>query len=105
MMSEKWKLVEKSLSSASGIAWDGCHKIYVLMDDNQMKEMQRIGYEPLIYSKDRTSTRMFDILQDWWAESCELRFINAVSTNEEDPNAGFESLIAQFEDDDEEVST
>lgn len=34
-------------------------------------------------------------LDDWYASSCDLKFIQAVWHNEADPNAGFVSLISQ----------
>jgi hypothetical protein len=45
---------------------------------------------------------MFGLVQEWYEDSCSLRFIQAVSTNDTDPNLGFESLISQF--DEKEVS-
>ena len=38
---------------------------------------------------------MLKMVRKWWDESCGLRFISAVETNEEDPNAGFTTLIPQ----------
>jgi hypothetical protein len=38
---------------------------------------------------------MLATLQEWYEDSCGLRFIEAVSTNHENPNAGFETLIGQ----------
>jgi hypothetical protein len=45
---------------------------------------------------------MLATLQEWYEDSCGLRFIDAVSTNHENPNAGFETLIGQgdFDEDD-----
>ena len=47
---------------------------------------------------------MFDTVKKWYDESCSLRFVNAVSTvaENEDANDGFETLIGQFDSDDEE---
>ena len=39
----------------------------------------------------------------WWDESCPLRFVNAVTTNHADPNAGFTDVVPQFDEDDDEV--
>jgi hypothetical protein len=45
---------------------------------------------------------MLVMLGEWWDESCPLRFISGVRHNEADPNAGFVTLIEQFEDSDDE---
>jgi hypothetical protein len=92
------EIIKDRLENAKGIGWDGCHKIYILMDDNQMNKMEEYGYDPLISSNQFTPNEMFETIQNWWDQSCGLRFISAVSTNEINPNLGFESLITQFED-------
>ena len=94
--------VEEKVGEAKAIAWDTCHKIYLLMDDEQVETMRGYGYDPLITDKEQTPEEMLITLKDWYASSCGLRFIDAVSTNHENPNAGFETLIGQGEDEDEE---
>jgi len=100
-MVDFWK-VEERVSEAKAIAWDTCHKIYVLMDDEQVETMRGYEYDPLITDREQTPEEMLITLKDWYASSCGLRFIQAVSTNHENPNAGFESLIGQGEDEVEE---
>ena len=95
-------LVEERLSEAKAIAWDTCHKIYVLMDDEQVVLMRQYGYDPLITSDEMSADEMLTTITDWYETSCALRFVEAVTTNVEDPNAGFETLIAQGEDDEED---
>jgi hypothetical protein len=92
------ELVKERVSEAKAIAWDTCHKIYVLMDDEQVELMREYGYDPLITKDQMTPDQMLTTLEEWYEESCSLRFINAVSTNHIDPNKGFESLIEQFEE-------
>lgn len=94
-MVKRWNKVEAWLHDAKGIAFDGCHKIYVLMDDEQMAEMKEYGYDPLIAADSTTIDEMLSTLMEWYENSCGLRFINAVSTNHEDPNLGFIDLIPQ----------
>ncbi len=97
--------LEQHLQEAKGIAWDTCHKIYVLMDSEQMDQMTEYGYDPLISSDQMTPDEMLQTVLDWYEQSCGLRFIEAVETNHEDPNAGFHSIVPQFfsdEDEDEE---
>ena len=76
------------------ITWDKCHKIYVLMDDNQINEMRGYGYDPIITSDEMSANEMVDQLKEWYASSCGLRFISAVASKK---NGGdrFKDLIAQ----------
>lgn len=90
-------LVRERVVDAKAIAWDTCHKIYLLMDDEQVEQMRVYEYDPLITNEEKTPEEMFEILQEWFDDSCGLRFIQAVYTNPVDPNEGFESLIEQFE--------
>jgi hypothetical protein len=92
------ELVKERVSEAKAIAWDTCHKIYVLMDDEQVELMREYGYDPLITKDQMTPEEMLATLEEWYEDSCSLRFINAVNTNHIDPNKGFESLIEQFEE-------
>ena len=89
--------VMDAVMDARLIAFDGCHKIYLAMDDEQA-DWFRENYNGTSCT-DRTFTgtpkEMMRTLRTWWDESCSLKFINAVTTNHENPNAGFVSLISQ----------
>ena len=100
-------LVKERVSEAKAIAFDTCHKIYLLMDNEQVELMRGYGYDPLITKEDATPDVMLATLQEWYEDSCGLRFIEAVSTNHENPNAGFETLIGQgdFDEDEEDEDT
>ena len=102
MKTDLFDLVAKRVVDAEAIAWDTCHKIYLLMDKEQVKLMRKYGYEALITKKQATPEEMFATLQEWYEDSCTLRFIQAVKTDRKDPNAGFESLIDQGEEEEEE---
>lgn len=98
-------LLEEALTSATGIAWDGCHKIYVLMDEEQLDLMQSYGYgdseggsELMAIETEQDRARAFEIVKGWFEDSCGLRFISAVRTVPGDPNDGFTTIVAQFED-------
>lgn len=93
--------VEDALDECKGIAWDTCHKIYILMDDEQVAQMREYEYDPIITSDEKTPAEMFEIVKGWFDESCFLRFVDAVSTNKENPNAGFRTLIPQGAGNDE----
>lgn len=92
-------LVYERINDAKAIAWDGCHKIYLLMDDAQVALMREYEYDPLITKDEMSEGEMFDTVHEWYEDSCFLRFVDAVSTTPEgeDPNKGFETLIAQGE--------
>ena len=89
------------LQDARGIAWDTCHKVYILMDDKQMTLMKQYEYDPLISADTTTPDEMFDTVWRWYEDSCGLKFIQAVSTF---PNGegDFHEIIGQFNDIDEE---
>lgn len=90
------------LASAKGIAFDTCHKIYVLMDDEQMRLMAEYGYDPLISSDQMSIDQMRETITEWYDQSCGLRFVSAVATDEDDPNAGFSNIVPQFADSEDE---
>lgn len=93
--------VIEALEDALLVAFDGCHKIYVAMDEEQA-DWFRENYERNV---DHSPEAMLHAIKLWWVESCPLKFVNAVTTNHADPNAGFTTLIGQFdwcEDEDDE---
>ena len=98
-MSIKWDKVEDTLDSGDvrGIAFDGCHKIYVLLDDGQMRTMRAYGYgedgSTLVESSN--AAVLMATLRDWFDASCGLRFISSVRTVAGNPNEGFTELIEQ----------
>ena len=104
--------VEIVLPHAKGIAFDGCHKIYVLMDKEQVEKMTGYGYGDdygsyLLTADKMSKAKMLETLETWFAESCSLRFIQGVSSVPEgtDPNEGFTDLIPQgadWQDDEDE---
>ena len=86
-----WLEVEKALERAYLVAWDGCHKIYLAMDEVQGDRFAR-DYE--VTFKD-SPAEMLCTVQSWFDVSCGLRFVQSVATNLENPNAGYISLIGQ----------
>lgn len=92
-----WDNVYDSIVDCRGIAFDTCHKIYVLMDDEQIIKMREYEYDPLYTIYDMGTDEMFETVKHWYAESCALKFIHAVSTmpEGEDPNDGFTTLVEQ----------
>jgi hypothetical protein len=98
-MAANWGKVEVAVEMAKGIAFDTCHKIYVLMDDGQMAQMKEYGYDPLISSAEMKPDQMLSTIQKWYNNSCGLRFVSGVRSVDGDPNEGFIDLIGQCEDD------
>jgi hypothetical protein len=97
--------VDEYTSEAKGIAFDTCHKIYVLMDDEQVDLMRKYGYgdandpDSLLTSSQLTAQEMTDKVIEWFQHSCGLRFINAVYSDNSIGSSGFVNVIAQFEAD------
>lgn len=103
-LDELFAPVENALEDAILIAFDGCHKMYVALDDEQA-DWFRENYNGRSCT-DRTFTgtpeEMLATLKVWWDESCGLKFINSVTTDYDDPNAGYTTLIGQFDWQDDE---
>lgn len=100
-LTDSFRELELVLQDAKGIAWDTCHKIYVLMDDAQMEQMKQYEYDPLISSEDMSPKEMFKTVVNWYTESCGLKFIESVSTF---PNGeqDFHEIVEQFAYDQDE---
>ena len=75
------------LATAAGIAWDTCHKIYVLMDNEQVEQMRGFGYgdendpDSLITSAEQNPRQMSATISKWFKESCCLRFVEVVASS------------------------
>lgn len=74
-------LINGQKVTTENFAYDGCHKIYLLENEDETQEAIGFGYD--IYRIER--------LQDVWDKSCELRFVSY--WNLEKPK-----LVSQFED-------
>lgn len=70
--------LEKYTTTARGIAFDDCHKIYILLDSKEVEIMR--GYPKLITSDEMSPQEMAKQVWDWYRASCPLRFIHAVSS-------------------------
>lgn len=91
--------VMEAITEAHLVAYDGCHKIYLAMDEEQA-EWFRENYAPDTF--EGTADEMLATVIGWYEDSCFLRFVEAVATNHADPNAGFTYLIPQFAEEDAE---
>ena len=96
-----WGRVKKALEGAAGAAWDECHKIYVLKDDEQLRVMREYDYPQIVERATESSAgdadaALLETIEDWFSRSCQLKFVQAVATVVDgDPNDEFETLIEQ----------
>lgn len=97
-MKDLFAKVNDAIEDAHLVAFDGCHKIYLAMDEIEAKWF-RENYEITV---EGGADRMLEAVLQWWEDSCSLRFVSGVYHNEANPNAGFIDLIPQFADEDEE---
>ncbi len=101
---EKYYLARNFTDTAKAIAWDTCHKIYILMDDEQVELMRSYGYgdenapDSLITSDQLSPAEMATVAMSWYEQACGLGFIQAVYSDDK----GFVDVISQFEDNDDD---
>lgn len=93
-----WPAVAEACDTAKSISWDGCHKIYLAMDDQQEAWFLE-NYEHTLKG---TPAALLAQVKKWYWVSCGLRFVEAVSTVTGNPNAGFDNLVPQSYDPDTE---
>ena len=82
---EKVQAVEDALDGAVAIAWDGCHKIYVIGDAEARAHHEEVGGRPidldehLVTSTGLTRERAAMLMIGAWCDgSCALRFVQRV---------------------------
>lgn len=97
-LSEYWLAVEEALETARLIAFDGCHKIYVAMDDEEANYFRQHYNEYGATTFEGAPAEMMAQVQTWWNQSCGLKFIYAVTATE-NPNDGYDALIPQGAED------
>lgn len=95
-----WDLVEQNVDNAVALVWDGCHKIYLAMDDEQVKVFRSHGYgedaSVLYVTAGWDHEKRMEVLREWYENSCGLRFIEMVHTGSTEWVPGFTSMIPQF---------
>jgi hypothetical protein len=99
--------VREYTNEAKGIAWDTCHKIYVLMDDAQVALMREYGYgeddpNALATSDQLDPAEMATVVMAWYKNACGLKFVNAVYSDSRMGHEGFVDIISQFEGNEDE---
>lgn len=77
--------LEEFINEAHSIAYEGCHKIYVLLDEKQTNQMISYGYGEndtfLIKAEDSNPYDLLETVRNWYHDSCGLKFIEAVQTD------------------------
>jgi hypothetical protein len=101
-----WKVREYT-DEAKGIAFDTCHKIYVLMDEEQVALMRSYGYgeddpNSIATSDQLDPAEMATVVMSWYEKSCGLRFISAVSSDPRFGDDGWLHIVSQFENDEDD---
>jgi len=69
------QVIEKHLSNAVSISWEGCHKIYIELDQASHDRQVKYGYEPVMVEDKQDA---LNELYEWFDRSCGLRFIHAI---------------------------
>jgi len=90
---EGFEALKEYAKNAILAAWDGCHKIYLAMDEEKA-DFFRKNYDVVVEAS--SIYNIADSVESWFAHSCGLKFVNAVWHNDVDPNAGYVDVIAQF---------
>lgn len=96
-LEEGWSATAEYTENALLIAFDGCHKIYLAMDEAQAKWFKENynGRDCDDRTFEGTTEEKLAMLKKWYDDSCALKFIQAVWVNKTNPNAGFVNLISQ----------
>jgi hypothetical protein len=80
LTTEERKDLHEKINNCKAIAFDTCHKIYILMDKQELEKMKGYGYEAVIEAEYSTPSIMYSSVLNWYKNSCGLEFINATST-------------------------
>ena len=92
--------LDEFINEAHSIAYEGCHKIYISLDETQTNKMISYGYGEdntyLIKAEDSNPYDLSDTIWHWYEDSCSLRFIDAVGTDYDGLDK-FTTIVAQGE--------
>lgn len=98
VMINHWDKVEQYAQDCILVAFDGCHKIYMAMDEHEAQWF-RENYEINVTGSPEF---MVATLKEWYKDSCGLKFIQAVTHTPHDLNEGYVSVIPQGAEDEDE---
>ena len=71
--------LEVAVLSAVLVAWDGCHKIYLALDDIEAKKFVDDGWTT--YSG--TPEEMYLKVEEWYSASCGLRYVSSARSGKD----------------------
>lgn len=71
-MSAQLLINGKPIAGATHFGYDGCHKVYLIRDENEREIMESNGYD--IFP--------IELLPRVWRETCPLRFISPADLSE-----------------------
>jgi hypothetical protein len=95
--------IDDFAENSVAVAFDTCHKIYMIGDDTELENMRGYGYQEIVTIEDgATHKELAEQVSFWYQHSCGLRFVEFVSTNAKTGDTDFTTVIAQGEDDPEE---
>ena len=81
--------VKEVLGRAVSITWEGCHKIYICLDQESHDQQKEWGYQmTMVTDKEEALEQLYR----WFNVSCGLRFISAIADC-----TYFIDVIAQFD--------
>ncbi len=83
--------VKKAVGRARLIGWDECHKIYLALDKAEAQTLIDLGY---LTCEGNTET-MYATVEEWYRESCGLRFIQSTKQDKKTGQTVFKSVVAQ----------
>lgn len=72
------EIVAEATQTASLVAFDTCHKIYIAMDEGEARYYIDHGWKTFIGPADA----MTEQVCEWYENSCGLEFVDATSTAE-----------------------
>ena len=93
--------LDEIVTYAWSLSWDGCHKMYLNMDKAQHDKMMDLGYSLTIINNNPYITTQK--IEEWYEDSCSLRFIDAVFSNDDNTDK-FVTVVPQFYQEDEDVT-
>lgn len=71
-------IVAEATDTASLVAFDGCHKIYIALDQAEARWYIDNEWQCVM----GPAEAMLDQVCQWYEDSCSLRFVDATSTGE-----------------------
>lgn len=89
--------IEAVMNDAKLVAYDGCHKIYVALDDTEAKWFFDNEYDTF----QGTPEEILSKVSEWYDDSCSLRFVEATSWDKDNQSTDFRVLVSQFEESEE----